>query len=140
MQFYGSKEGLFLAMMEQAEGTADVLLAAVTGPRSGMGARLTRAYLEEWEDPVTGEQLRSLFRAAIGSPRASRLCRSAMEEMTTKADLAVPKLLPSVLATSHLLGTAIGRYIIELPGLVEPSLDELVRLISPTIDRYFDAD
>src|SRR6187551_1751134 len=37
MQFYGSKEGLFLAMMEQAEGTVNALLAALNGPRSGMG-------------------------------------------------------------------------------------------------------
>jgi AcrR family transcriptional regulator len=140
MQFYGSKEGLFLAMMEQAAGKSDLLLAILTGPRPGMGARLTRAYLEQWEDPVTGDKLRSLFRAAVGSPRASSLYKNVMAETLMKSDLPVPKRLPSLLAVTQLLGTAIGRYLIELPGLVAPSLDELVRLISPTIDRYFDAD
>ena len=49
---------------------------------------------------------------------------------------AAPSRTGYVLAASHLLGIAVGRYILEVPILVRPSLDELVRLLSPTIDQY----
>jgi AcrR family transcriptional regulator len=136
MQFYGSKEGLFLAMIEQTSTMSDSLLAVLAGPRSGMGGRLTRAYLELWEDPITGDKMRSLFRAAIGSPRASRLYQNAIAEAMMQSELPVPRRLPSLLAVTHLLGTAIGRYLIEIPVLVAPSVEELVRLISPAVDGY----
>jgi len=136
MQFFGSKEGLFVSMIEQTTAMSDSVFAVLAGPRSGMGRRLTMAYLKLWEDPVSGDKLRSLFRAAAGSPRASRMFQGSIEKTLMRSDLPAAMRLPFLLAVSHLLGTAIGRYIFELPVLANPSLNELVSLISPAIDGY----
>jgi hypothetical protein len=45
-----------------------------------------------------------------------------------------------MLAASNLVGTAILRYIIEVPPLATMSVDEVVRLIAPTVTRYLTAD
>jgi hypothetical protein len=48
--------------------------------------------------------------------------------------------LRAMLAASNLVGTAILRYIIEVPPLATMSVDEVVRLIAPTVTRYLTAD
>jgi AcrR family transcriptional regulator len=140
MQFYRNKEGLFLAILEQHANLTAPLRAVLTGPRAGLGARFTRAYLELWEDPVSGDQLRSLIRVAIGSPRATQMFQNLIKAVVTKSEIPVPRRISSALAVTHLLGAAISRYILEVPVLVELPLDELVRLLSPAIDRYLNSD
>jgi AcrR family transcriptional regulator len=136
MRFYGSKEGLFAAVLEQLADLSETLLASLAGSQSGMGERLTRAYFELWEKPATGNTLRSLVRAAIGSPRASATFQTYLTGRLTGSGIPAPKRLGFVLAASHLFGAAVGRYIVQAPALVDLSLDELVRLISPAVDRY----
>jgi AcrR family transcriptional regulator len=138
MQFFGTKEGLFAAALEHHASLTKPLLAILAGPRAGLGARFTRAYLELWEDPITGERLRSLIRATIGSPRATRLFQNSVKATLTKSGLPAARQFRCLLAGSHLMGTAIARYILEVPALVAPSLDELVRVLSPAIARYLD--
>jgi hypothetical protein len=96
--------------------------------------------LELWEDPVSGDQLRSLIRVAIGSPRATQMFQNLIKAVVTKSEIPVPRRISSALAVTHLLGAAISRYILEVPVLVELPLDELVRLLSPAIDRYLNSD
>lgn len=136
MQFYGSKDGLFAAVLDQLADISETLFASLAGSQAGLGNRLTRAYLELWEDPSTGNTLRSLVRAAIGSPRAATTFQRYLTGRITHSGLPVPKRLGYLLAVSHLFGTAIGRYIVEAPVLVDAPLDELVRLISPAVNRY----
>jgi hypothetical protein len=45
-----------------------------------------------------------------------------------------------MLAASNLVGTALLRYIIEVPPLATLSADEVVHLIAPTLTRYLTAD
>ena len=140
MQFYKSKEGLFLAILEQHANLTAPLRAVLAGPPAGMGARFTRAYLELWEDPISGDQLRSLIRATIGSPRATQMFQGLVKAVVTKSEIPVARRVASALAVTHLLGTAIARYILEVPVLVELPLDELVRLHSPAIERYLNGE
>jgi hypothetical protein len=48
--------------------------------------------------------------------------------------------LRAMLAASQLVGTAMLRYIIEVPPLTTLSADEVVALIAPTVTRYLTAD
>jgi hypothetical protein len=48
--------------------------------------------------------------------------------------------LRAMLAASQLVGTAMLRYIIEVPPLATLSADEVVALIAPTVTRYLTAD
>jgi len=136
MQFYGSKAGLFRAVLGKQSSVVEDLLAIVVGPQVGRGERFTRAYLQQWEDPVTGNTVRSIIRAAIGSQRASSLLRAYHSGRLSLSQFPEERRLGLMLATTHLLGTAIGRYIIGVPYLVAVPLDELVHLLSPAIDRY----
>jgi hypothetical protein len=48
--------------------------------------------------------------------------------------------LRAMLAASNLVGTAMLRYIIQVPPLATLSADEVVALIAPTVTRYLTAD
>jgi AcrR family transcriptional regulator len=139
MHFYGSKEGLFSAVLEQLDAVAQTLLASLTGPRAGRGIRFTRAYFAVWEDPISGGQLRGLVRAAIGSPRVTQLFQGHVVASLTRSGLSASQRLGLLLAASHLFGTAVVRYIIEVPVLVEVPVDELVRRLGPVVDKYLRA-
>jgi AcrR family transcriptional regulator len=139
MHFYGSKEGLFAAVLEQLDAVAETLLASLAGPRTGRGRRFTRAYFAVWEDPLTGSQLRGLVRAAIGSPRATGMFQGHVVASLTRSGLSASRRLGLLLAASHLFGTAVARYIIEVPVLVEVPVDKLVRRLAPVVDKYLRA-
>jgi AcrR family transcriptional regulator len=135
MQFYGSKEGLFAAAVLDIQTTIyERVLAVLNGPRAGMDERFTRAYFELWEDPGTGHRVQSFFRAVIGSPLATGLHRTKIRG--TKSDIPTGRLLRVVLASTHLLGTAISRYILEVPAVATLSLDELVKLCAPAVGGH----
>jgi AcrR family transcriptional regulator len=136
IQFYGSKDGLFNAVLEQQSGLSDKLRASLAGPRAGAGERFTRTNLQLWEDPVTGDVLRSLVRAAVGSERASALLRTYGTGKLSRSEMPEERRLGYILATTHLLGIAIGRYVVGIPLLVAPPLEELVHRLGPAIDKY----
>jgi AcrR family transcriptional regulator len=136
MQFYGSKDGLFRAVLEQHSTISEKMLTVVVGPRVGLGERLTRAYLQLWEDPATGNTLRSLIRASIGSQRASSLLRTYHTEMLGRSRIPEERRFGLMLAASQLLGIAVARYLVGVPLLVAAPLEELVQHLGPTIDRY----
>ena len=48
--------------------------------------------------------------------------------------------LRAMLAASNLVGTAVLRYIIQVPPLATLSADEVVALIAPTVTRYLTAE
>ena len=48
--------------------------------------------------------------------------------------------LRAMLAASQLVGTALLRYVMQVPPLATLSVDEVVRLIAPTVTRYLTAD
>lgn len=135
MQFYGSKEGLFAAAVLDIQTTIyERVLAALAGPRSGMDERFTRAYFELWEDPGTGPRLQSFFRAVIGSPLATAMYRAKLRG--TKSDIPTGRRLRIILGATHLLGTAISRYILEVPPIAALSIDELVALCAPAVSGH----
>ena len=48
--------------------------------------------------------------------------------------------LRAMLAASQLVGTALLRYVMQVPPLSALSGDEVVRLLAPTVTRYLTAD
>jgi hypothetical protein len=48
--------------------------------------------------------------------------------------------LRATLAASQLVGTALLRYVIEVPPLTTLPVEEVVALIAPTVTRYLTAD
>jgi AcrR family transcriptional regulator len=139
MQFYGTKDGLFEAVIQEMSAITERMLATMVGPGADLGARVARAYLQLWEDPVTGDAVRSLVRAAVGSQRASSVLRNYFIGKLRRTDVPEEKRLGLTLAASHLLGTAVGRYLVGAPDLAAAPLDELVHRIAPAIERYLNS-
>jgi AcrR family transcriptional regulator len=138
MQSYGTKDGLFEAVIQETSKLTEGVFAAMAGPRAGVGARVARAYLQLWEDPVTGDAMRSLFRAALGSQRASSLVRRHLTGKVRRTGVPEEKRLGLALAASLLLGTVVGRHLIGDTDLAAAPLEELVGRIAPAIDRYLE--
>ena len=84
---------------------------------------------------VTGETLRCLTRAAIGSERASSLLRTWRSGRLDLSKVPEGRRLGLLVGASQLLGIAIARHVLGVPALRSLPLEKLVELVSPAIDR-----
>ena len=138
--FHGSKDELFAATVDLPPGALDRMLAALAGDHDGLGERVARVYLGLWEDPETSAPLLTMLRSAVGSERAAGLLREFLRGRVLSR--VAPNLgvesseLRTTLAVSHLLGTAIARYVLRVPPLADLPTEELVAVLAPTVQRY----
>lgn len=133
MQFFGNKEGLFAAVLREHTDIDDNLRGVFSAPLAVRGERFTRAYLEHWEHPITGDKLRSLVRATIGSPGAVGPFQAELKASLSRSGIPRRLRLQFLLGASQLFGIAIARYILEVPALVALSAEELVNLLVPAL-------
>jgi AcrR family transcriptional regulator len=139
MQFFGSKEDLFAAVMSISQGALSRIDQAFEGPEHGLGERVTRAHLTLWEsDPQDSEALLAMLRAAMSTPQAAgqlrefiqaRLLKQLDLRLHNKHDAAVR----SGLAASMLMGVVVGRRIVQVPVLAAEDLESVIRTIAPAI-------
>lgn len=138
--FFGTKDGLLAAALALPPGLVRSLLDVASGPVDDLGERLVRFYLDLWEDPATGESLRAMFRSAVSHEDAARLLRAFVESQVLRqvaqrvggdrADLRV------TLASSHLVGLAVARYVIGVEPLAGVDRELLVACVAPSVQRY----
>ena len=135
--YFGTKQGLFLATLEFPTDAPARLLAALVGDPSGLGERLTRAYLELWEDPRTRKQMVIATRASLSDDEAMARSRPMIAGMIADAVTTdVPGPDPEkrfALAMAHLLGVATVRHISKVPPLCEMPLEEVIAWTAPAI-------
>ena len=138
--FFGGKEGLFTAAMEMPIDALGTILEAFEGPREQWGERLARAYLSLWDEPPTAAPIRTAVVSAFGNEQAMAQLRDFI--MSTIMESLRPRLpdddpeLRLTTAVTHIVGIAIGRYILRVPPLAEASLEDLVALIAPSVQHY----
>ena len=141
--FYGSKDDLFAATLDFPPAAVERVLEALHGPREGLGERVVRAYLGLWEGPDTAAPLLTMFRSAVSSQQAADLLREFLRARVLSR--VAPDLGPdrpelrTTLASSHLLGTAVARYVVRVPPLADVDREELVALLAPTVQHYLTA-
>lgn len=132
MRYYGSKEELFRQASD-----IDVQLPDLTAvPRSEVGATLARAFVERWRDADTNPIL--LLSARTGHPAADRLHGTYRDKIAADvAALGHPEdsLERASLAASHLIGLAIGRYML-FDALRDMDDDTLAQRIAPALQHY----
>jgi AcrR family transcriptional regulator len=73
--FFGTKDGLFTAVMELPLSPSKVAEQVIGGDVDGLGARLARRFFEVWDDPTTGPPLVGLIRGAASHPPSADLLR-----------------------------------------------------------------
>ncbi|MGY2896975.1 TetR/AcrR family transcriptional regulator [Deinococcus sp. UYEF24] len=139
MQFFGSKEDLFAAVMSISQGALSRIDQAFEGSEQGLGERVTRAHLTLWEsDPQDSEALLAMLRAAVSTPQAAGQLREFIQARLLKQlglrlhgehDAAVR----SGLASSMLMGVIVGRRIVQVPVLAAEDLESVIRMVAPAI-------
>jgi len=141
--YFGTKERLFLEAMDIPFAPGGVAAQIVTGPRDGIGERAVRTFLAVWGDPVRRTPILALLRSAMSNEMAATLLRQfARRTILSRvvSNLDVPdRELRAEVAVSHLIGIALMRYVVKIEPLASLPDEEVVALVGPVIQRYFDA-
>jgi AcrR family transcriptional regulator len=140
MRYFTNKETLFAAAVD-----VDLRLPDLREvPARRRGEALATHFIEQWEGQDRNEALPILVRSAVTHELAAEHLREtfASQVRRTIARASGPKDAKkrAGLVSSQLLGVAMARYVLLLPGIADVSSEELVRRIAPTLQRYLTAD
>jgi AcrR family transcriptional regulator len=139
--FFGNKDGLFAAsVVNVPEHPLHQLATLLDEGPDDIGNQLVRRFLEHWEAGSAFEPLLTLWRSAAFQPLAKKTLHASLAGPIAErlaAEFGVPDAVLRVeLVTSHLMGVAFARYQLKIEPLASTSIDELVRWLGPTIQRY----
>lgn len=136
MRYFVNKEGLFAAAVD-----VDLQLPDLREvPRARLGRVLTEHFLARWEGELSDDVLVLLLRSAVTNEQAAARLREVF--LGQVATMLQPVVDPAQirrragLVTSQMLGLALTRYLLGIPGVVQRSAAELVADVAPTIQRY----
>ena len=143
LYLFGSKEALFRESLRLILDPG-VLVEALSGGDADIGTRVVRTYLGVWVSPETAESIRAMLSAATSNADAREAFRGFIQDYVLAAVAGVlggddQARLRAMLAASSLVGTAMLRYLMEIPPLSELATDDVVRLVAPTVTRYLTA-
>lgn len=136
MRYFGSKEGLFAAAAH-----IDLQLPNLSGvPVRQRGQALLEHFIRRWEGDLSDDVLVLLLRSAVTDDRAAQRLQAVFQEqlVDTLSRMSGPEeaLRRAGLIASQVLGVALGRYLLKLPGLADRPPADLIADLAPTIQRY----
>ncbi|WP_184829778.1 TetR/AcrR family transcriptional regulator [Jiangella mangrovi] len=142
--YFGSKEKLFLAAME-IPWDPSVIADAIADHTAdaGIGERAIRTFIGVWGDPVGRAPILALLRSAMQHEAAARLLRQFVTRAILGRVLAAFQDVPNgalraEAMVSHLIGLAIVRYVVKLEPIASVPDEELVALVAPVLQQYYD--
>ena len=138
--FFGSKQRLFVEVVEFPFDPGDVLPAILVGDREAVGMRLAELIVSVLENAEARARVLGIVRAAASEPEAARMVR----ELLTREVWAPGAALLGVddaelrmnLVGSQIVGIVMARYIVGAEPLASLPPEELVAAIGPTLQRY----
>jgi AcrR family transcriptional regulator len=134
---FGTKEQLFVAVHELPINPSDLALL-IDGPNDEIGRRVARFAMtmlaaddstavslmrSSASNPAAAEMLREFINGALVEPIAERIEGPDARERVA-------------LAAAQILGVLFARHIIRVPELASASIDDLVELVGPVLQRY----
>jgi AcrR family transcriptional regulator len=135
MRYYGSKDGLFAAAVDVDLKLPD--LGAI--PRDEVAGVLANHFVTMWRDDRDGP-LSILLRSAVTHEEAAERLRAVFSDQVTVmvrrllGDGAEAELRAGLLST-HLLGIALTRHILQLPPVVGLDDEDVVAITTEYVDR-----
>jgi AcrR family transcriptional regulator len=142
--YFGTKEQLFLAAMDIPFVPSELAAQIVSGPIATIGERAVRTFLLTWGDPVKRAPILALLRSAMTHDVAAALLRQfaarVMLARVVEGLQIADRELRAEAAVSHLLGIAVMRYVVRIEPIASATDEELVTLVGPVIQRYFEDD
>jgi AcrR family transcriptional regulator len=136
MRYFTNKETLFATAVD-----IDLALPDLTSVASRKyGETLVRHFLGLWEGEAKHEALPILLRSAVThEAAASRLREIFVNQVRQRLAAVIPEAEAdrrASLVSSQLMGMALARYLLRLPGIADADPDGLVVDIAPTLQRY----
>jgi AcrR family transcriptional regulator len=140
---FGSKAELFRESLRLII-DPDMLSEALADGDGDMGTRMARAYLGIWEHPDTAATMVAMLQSATSNPDAHDAFRAFIQTHVLSAVSGVigggeQARLRALLAATHLVGTAILRYVMRVAPLADLPAETVVALIAPAVNRYLTA-
>ncbi|MFI1683174.1 MULTISPECIES: hypothetical protein [unclassified Streptomyces] len=142
------------ALSDIGDALAEAGAASLTGERGRLAEGLLRAALSKWEDPQARPQLLGAFSAVFADDQGAAQMRDFMsrqifQQLAASLDdgqppkdfeevaraLGVPPMNINA-AQAQVWGVAVLRYVVKLEPIASASVDDVVALVSPTIQRY----
>jgi AcrR family transcriptional regulator len=144
LHYFGSKDGLFAASIKWPLDFNEID-SIVFGPGiGGLGDRLLRFFLLEWETEETRVPLMIMYRRGLSRAEHGRLLAEFAEDQLmgrlARAIGGPSAGMRSSLVLGALAGLAIARYILRVEPLASASVEEVVASVGPTIDRYISGE
>ncbi|PID52871.1 MAG: TetR family transcriptional regulator [Micrococcales bacterium] len=146
--YFGSKDGLFLAIVELPFNPSDIL-SRVEADRPELAeeqvpVRLVDAFLTIWEGPVTGPAMVGLLRRVVADAEHFSVLRDFY--ITHVLKTGAPRLMPAVhpdearlrmaLTFSQLLGVVAGRHVLRLEPLAGLDRTQLRAVLIPVVKHH----
>jgi AcrR family transcriptional regulator len=138
--FFGAKEELFVAAVRFPVNPAEVLPYVLSGPRESIGLRMAQMFLRAWGRPEARGPLIGVLRSSMTNEQAAEMLRQFVSA-TILARVAERFEIPLVrieAAAAQMIGVAFLRYVLRVEPIASVPDDELVELVGPTLQRYFD--
>lgn len=138
--FYGTKQKLFVAALDLPVNPADMVPVILAGPDGEIGERLVRVFLGIWAAPQSREPFLAMLRSAATNDQVATMFRQFIDKAVL-SKVAEARGIPRIrvaAAAAQMIGMAMLRYIIGIPPLVEATDEEIVTLLAPVIQHYFD--
>lgn len=138
--YFGSKQELFVSVVELPFDPAVLVPAIFAGDRERIGERLARFIVGVLEDPEGRRRMTGLVRAAASEPEAARLVRELLgrevfSRITETLEVEDADVRASLVG-SQVVGLAMARYIVGIEPLASLPPDAVVAAIAPTLQRY----
>lgn len=134
---FGSKDALFAAAVALPEDGEAAVLDALRSDAAQLGERLSRAYLQLWEDPATRDQMSIGTRTALADAEQMKRFQNSVRMVLRQLE---PSMLPGApeparftAAMTQLFGVASGRHITQLAPLQGLTFEDLIAIVGPAI-------
>jgi AcrR family transcriptional regulator len=137
--FYGTKQELFVTVVELPFDPSDVLPRLLAGDPEDVGARLAGFVVGMLEMPEARRRVTGLVRAAASEPEAARIVR----ELVTR-EMFVPMAehlgtgnarLRASFVGSQVVGLVMARYVVAVEPLASAAPDVVVATLGPIFQR-----
>jgi AcrR family transcriptional regulator len=140
VHFFGSKQGLFLSVVELPFEPAEVLPEILAGDRTAVGRRFARFVVGVLEDPEARSRMTGIVRAAASEPAAARIVRELLTSRILgplAASLGADDApLRATLTGSQVVGLVMARHVVGVEPLASLEPEALVDAVGPTFQHY----
>jgi AcrR family transcriptional regulator len=139
--YFGTKDKLFLAVMNAPINPAELVPQALQGPREQAGERLVRLVLTIWDSPAGAAAL-AVFRSALSNEWTARLLREFIITQILRKAVAELALNPdeapvrSALIATQIAGLVTTRYVLKIEPVASMPAEQLVRAMAPNVQRF----